>query len=1126
MWKSSSLPIESPSQAEINKFVLEGEYVIAGSNPEEIIVTVINADTGEIEVSAGYKASIIEGHLIVTTDSDQPEPVDVKYRSGYTLNFRGYVDAARIASDMKNDLDKLRTAPVLWSRSDVEISDELKEAVKQDSAVTESNVAVYYDDTAASRVRPADELQSQAHALLYADPTLETVRLDIAVSVSKDFWVVKSVPGFEGHTFLIPDEFSGGTFILALRNALSRFDAGSLPSDKPYIFMPAKHILSKDGEDVHGHLAGDCVGNGIIPIDVSTVETVDTLNNSTDARIQGKNAGSALLELLLEHEIHHEATGQTGPGAEMEFTAVDIDRFRELLGNDNQAIVDAAVALEELNVISSEFRDEILESIVEFILKDVQKAVKIDFWPATPWHIDLFINWLARGIADVDELFESLEWRFWYFTDPVKFGAIPSAAQAEAVANAQELVDENLRVMGYATPPPVDVRYAAEGYYGPAQSFPEIHTILLPVDASTPNKLEYNAVHEFIHAKVYGLPSSCLNEGMTEYLATRFLMEKAGNRDFSLDSMKAFRRLDGLTAYNQKLAVITYAVDTIGLEPLLDAYFTGDTTLIEKAMGRDKWQELIDIAYESDKTESIFLPEEIYLEEMEDIFNSIAPATWSQDPNGLPDGFGPGVYREGDKASRMTDDEISGLRNKAGNLDWGTLNDGDEVALNNDTYVVKIASVNDKVYRLLIEKGSVFSDGARGAILEQALAQAHEEGLTDENELIFIDAEYIISFDVQKGTYTHLAGDELQNSFLAFKKNLPDIIDNLNSRIAGMGDILLQVLAEHELRHENESIIEPEFLLAKKDIERLIALSKGKGVSPILLAYHLGDLSLISDEFQMGILMAIAKDTSIHAIDRAAAGDLVESQIRTELGLVSESETQSIMDRLYAEENASLEITADKRAKLHIYDENGTLSKTYTYEPYIDSFQGQTMEFTDSTEHDAVYHMIKEKTDSGEWDKDYTLINFDRHSDDFTPEGYTRINPDTWAAYAHGLVGRYWWVHSYSALDAGDTDADITTSYEHMRRDLPASEKPVIVTIDLDYFISNERYHPSKTLIDTRIKDVVRVLRDKGYNIKALNITRSPSYIIRELEDYTLRKLAEELKELPGLDLEYLELDF
>ncbi|MBU4376846.1 MAG: hypothetical protein KKD29_05130, partial [Candidatus Omnitrophica bacterium] len=95
--------IESPSESELNKLMLEGGYKIARGS-EGVIVRVINADTGEMDISGlptGYTASIEDMRLIVRNNLG--EEVELWYETGYALYFEGSVDVVRIYRDMKMD---------------------------------------------------------------------------------------------------------------------------------------------------------------------------------------------------------------------------------------------------------------------------------------------------------------------------------------------------------------------------------------------------------------------------------------------------------------------------------------------------------------------------------------------------------------------------------------------------------------------------------------------------------------------------------------------------------------------------------------------------------------------------------------------------------------------------------------------------------------------------------------------------------------------------------------------------------------------------------------------------------------------------------------------------------------
>lgn len=218
--------------------------------------------------------------------------------------------------------------------------------------------------------------------------------------------------------------------------------------------------------------------------------------------------------------------------------------------------------------------------------------------------------------------------------------------------------------------------------------------------------------------------------------------------------------------------------------------------------------------------------------------------------------------------------------------------------------------------------------------------------------------------------------------------------------------------------------------------------------------------------------------------------------------------------REHRDEKFSIEVDENLFVKVHIFDNRGKEVKTYTYEPYIEGFEGQTIPFIDSTEHDACYWWVKEKVDSGEWGNDYTLINFDFHSDDY---GGDIICPSNWAMHLKqkGLIGSYWWVYSNSNFDISNC-TDFKTGNVSS---LPYTNKPVVVTIDLDYFLYYlASLSPITTeSIDSKIKSIVDSLISKGYNIKGINITCSPEYIEPEWETYAVRKLAKELQRLPGL---------
>ncbi|MHC4114772.1 MAG: HEAT repeat domain-containing protein, partial [Planctomycetota bacterium] len=210
-------------------------------------------------------------------------------------------------------------------------------------------------------------------------------------------------------------------------------------------------------------------------------------------------------------------------------------------------------------------------------------------------------------------------------------------------------------------------------------------------------------------------------------------------------------------------------------------------------------------------------------------------------------------------------------------------------------------------------------------------------------------------------------------------------------------------------------------------------------------------------------------------------------------------------------------------AKYYVYDEGGNLVKIYAYEPYVDSFWDQTIEFMDSTEHDAMHRWVNEKTGpGGDWPEDCILINFDRHTDNnISPfsKGPTFAN---WAGYLknEGKIGEYWWIYRY-ILEAAAIKPDFETNdlAELIAKNV---DKPLIITIDLDYLISYDYPKNTTAKIDANAEGIVNALKAliaKGCEIKGVNITRSRGSIHHRQETYAYEKLVQELQGLPGFDL-------
>ncbi|MHC4113952.1 MAG: HEAT repeat domain-containing protein, partial [Planctomycetota bacterium] len=280
------------------------------------------------------------------------------------------------------------------------------------------------------------------------------------------------------------------------------------------------------------------------------------------------------------------------------------------------------------------------------------------------------------------------------------------------------------------------------------------------------------------------------------------------------------------------------------------------------------------------------------------------------------------------------------------------------------------------------------------------------------------------------------------------------------------------------------------------------------------------DEEILFESTVLGIEMSDLEDTL--GIDIVGSpGQLLYNEalrIETENGLIE----TGLLDAIADGDSVRKEVTKDGLTKHHVYDKEGNLVKTYTYEPYVDSFQGQTIAFMDSTEHNVMYQWLEEKTESGEWQNDCTVINFDFHHDDH--DEYETLTDGNWAGHAKqdGLAGEYWWIYTTTAhTDTQYTDfkTNNLTAFLNNLSNLP--DKPVIITIDLDYLISSWYYLDiSETYINNRVKtifDMLNAIISGGYDIRGVNITRSPSNILSEWEGYALNKLTEELEKLPGL---------
>ncbi len=165
-------------------------------------------------------------------------------------------------------------------------------------------------------------------------------------------------------------------------------------------------------------------------------------------------------------------------------------------------------------------------------------------------------------------------------------------------------------------------------------------------------------------------------------------------------------------------------------------------------------------------------------------------------------------------------------------------------------------------------------------------------------------------------------------------------------------------------------------------------------------------------------------------------------------------------------------------------------------------------EILDTKEHDGAYAWVKDRVASGTWPNDCLLINFDYHHDVFN--GSKDLGPGNWVDFLQKekLIGAYCWAYADEEYSACPGHVD---HLSNKTADLPDTDKPVIVTIDLDYLIPVKKNPPSKEELDAEISRIVSALTDKGYDIKGVHISRSPMYIHSRLEEYVAKRLVAEI---------------
>ncbi len=124
---------------------------------------------------------------------------------------------------------------------------------------------------------------------------------------------------------------------------------------------------------------------------------------------------------------------------------------------------------------------------------------------------------------------------------------------------------------------------------------------------------EQTYIHEVMHAQSHGFLQRPLNEGAAEYFMVRAIMWDKGVQYKGAKSAEDFqaKHFDELAArkskygpaYGAEFVAFADLVDIAGMAPVTDAYFLGNESGMEKALG-NKWQKLKDFCatYDSKQT--------------------------------------------------------------------------------------------------------------------------------------------------------------------------------------------------------------------------------------------------------------------------------------------------------------------------------------------------------------------------------------------------------------------------------------------------------------------------------------------------------------------------------------------
>lgn len=123
------------------------------------------------------------------------------------------------------------------------------------------------------------------------------------------------------------------------------------------------------------------------------------------------------------------------------------------------------------------------------------------------------------------------------------------------------------------------------------------YNIIASCSQITAKALNYELLHEGLHANAHGFIFTRLNEGMTEYWRNKLLMLNAGAKELTYQKIMDHHYNNFTERYIPDLQVILLLVHNFGERALFDAYFYGDNRALISALGARAWEELQDLSF-------------------------------------------------------------------------------------------------------------------------------------------------------------------------------------------------------------------------------------------------------------------------------------------------------------------------------------------------------------------------------------------------------------------------------------------------------------------------------------------------------------------------------------------------